>query len=162
MGGGAGNFLRFHQFVFRCPTHVSLYTPAESEQMRESFVQSVMALIRINNVTENLLVNMDETAMYFDTHHNYTVNEKKRKLYKCSMYAVTTSVALCAVLLQLMETSSLFNIQGCDQRSIANSLPEILPADKYGCTKSKGWMNDKLMELWKEAAKKLIYNGSMN
>ena len=39
--------------------------------MNESFAQ-----IRMNNVGANLFVNMNGTAVYFNTHHNYTVYEK--------------------------------------------------------------------------------------
>ncbi len=50
-------------------------TPEEVEQMRQSFAQSTMTFIRMNNINRNLFVNIDETAVYFDSQSNYTVCE---------------------------------------------------------------------------------------
>ncbi len=33
----------------------------------------------MNSIEGNLFVNIDETAVYFDTHHDHTINEKKAK-----------------------------------------------------------------------------------
>ncbi len=44
--------------------------------MRITFAQSPMTLIRVNGIESNLFVNMDITAVYFDTNYNYTVCEK--------------------------------------------------------------------------------------
>ena len=38
-----------------------------------------MTFIRMDNVDENPFVNMDETAVDFETHHNHAVNEKGAK-----------------------------------------------------------------------------------
>ena len=53
------------------------------------------------DVGENLFINMDETAVYFDDYHNHTVNEKGAITVQHE--ALATKITLCAA----MEISSL-------------------------------------------------------
>ena len=153
-----------HHLVFRRPTRVSQHTPVESEQMRVSFAQSTMTLIRMNNVDENLFVNMDETAVYFDTHHNYTVNEKGAKTV--SVRHGCSNNKRCTVCITVAADGTklpLFVIfKGAINGPIANSLHQIMPAGMHGCTQIKGWMDNRVMELWKEAVWKPYIQGSNN
>ncbi len=91
----AYKFLRRHLLVFRCPTHVSQHKPEESEQMRMSFAQSAMTMIRMNCIEGNLFVNMDETSVYFEMHHNYAINEKGAKTV--SVWHVSSNNKRCPV-----------------------------------------------------------------
>ncbi len=47
--------------------------------MRQSFAQSGMTLVRMNDVSNNAFINIDETAVIFYSHSNYTVSEEGAK-----------------------------------------------------------------------------------
>ncbi len=68
-----------HQLVFRHPTCVSQYTPQEAEQKKAAFAQSTMTLINMSRVSQNIFVNLDENAVYFENHQNYSINQKGAK-----------------------------------------------------------------------------------
>ena len=44
---------------------------------------------------------------------------------------------------------------------MTNSLHQILPDRMYGCTQAKGWMDSRVMQLWKEEICKLYVEGTM-
>ena len=75
----ARKFRKRHDLVFRRPTRVSQYSPQQAEAVRTEFAQSTMTMVHMNSIPRNMFVNMDETAVYFDTDYNYTVNKKGAK-----------------------------------------------------------------------------------
>ena len=101
-------FLRHHKLALRGPTRVSHRTPAESEAVRESFAQSTMKYIQMNCIPRCLFVNIDETAIYFDTTHNTTVHVRGAKLFHTGVEAVAPRDARFASLLLLMEPNFLY------------------------------------------------------
>ena len=72
-------FLCRHKLALCRPTRLSQNTAAEAETVRESFTQSIMARIHMNDIPSSLFVNMDETAIYFDTPQITTVNVRAAK-----------------------------------------------------------------------------------
>ncbi len=58
---------------------MSQHTPERAERMRQSFAQSTMTPICMNDISRNLFVDMDETGVYFDSQNNYTVCERRAK-----------------------------------------------------------------------------------
>ena len=51
----------------------------ESDSKKAEFAQSTMTLVPMNGIGEHYFGNMDETAVYFDSSHYYTVNERVAK-----------------------------------------------------------------------------------
>ncbi len=115
-------------------------------------VQSATTMIRMNSIEGNLFVNMDEIAVYFDTHHNYTINEKGAKTV--SVRHGCSNNKRCTVWITVAANGTklpLFVIfKGASNGPIANSLQDIMPAGMYGCTQAKGWMDNRVIQLWKE------------
>ena len=72
-------FNKRYSLVFRSPTPISQYTIEEMEARRVKFAQSTMTHVQMNGINEHYLVNMDETAVNFDSNHNCTINKKEAK-----------------------------------------------------------------------------------
>ncbi len=62
-----------------------------------------MTMIHMNNITDDLFVNIDITAVYFDTNSTYTVSEKGAKRLLGDVAAVRTNDVHSALLWLLME-----------------------------------------------------------
>ena len=84
-----------NSFVFRRPTWIYQYTPEESDAKKAEFAQPTMTLVHMNGINEHYFVNIDETAVYFDSSHYYTVNERVAKTV--SMRRGSTANKICTV-----------------------------------------------------------------
>ncbi len=120
-------------------------------------------MVHMNSIPSGLLVNMDETAIYFDTHHSYTVNERCAKTE--SVRRGTSANKRCTVCITVAADSNklpLFVIfKGAVSGPIANSIPHIMSEGMFGCTQVKGWMYNRVMNLWKEKVWKPYLEGSL-
>ena len=103
----------------------------------------------MNDISNNAFVNMDKTAVYFDSHSNYTVNEKDAKIMpvlrersanKC--YTVCISVKS-----DVTKQSLFFIFKIAVSGPIANSLQKILPTSIHSCKDPKGWIDNRVMEI---------------
>ena len=65
-----------HGLSFRVRTSVSQKLPAQLERKIESFLTQVRALRARHQYPLELIINMDETPMYFDIVPGYTINKK--------------------------------------------------------------------------------------
>ena len=142
--GWARKFHMRHQLVFRRPTRVLQYAPQEAEQRRAAFALSTMTLINMSSVSENLFLNMDESAVYFENQ-----NEKCEKTV--SVRYGSSSDKRCTVCIAFAADGTklpLFVIfKGSINGPIANSLQQIMPDGMPGCTQRKAWMDYRVMEL---------------
>ena len=111
-----------------------------------------MTLVQMEDVSDNKFVNMDETAVYFDTHHNYTISEKGAKTVSVPRgSSVNKRCIVCIAVAADGTKLPLFVIfKGAVNGPIVNSLAQIMPVGMYGCIQPKGWMDNRVMELWKE------------
>ena len=75
----AYKFISRHSLMFRRPTGVSQYKTEESSARKTQFAQSNVTVVHMNGKKEHYIVNMDETAVYFDSNHDYTNNERGAK-----------------------------------------------------------------------------------
>ena len=97
-----------------------------------------MTLIRINNIDENLFVHMDETAVYFDTNRNYTVNENGAKTVLVRHRFSNKCCTVCITVAADGTKLPLFVIlKGAINGPIANSLHQIMQAGMYRCAQLK-------------------------
>ena len=145
-------FLRRHKLALRRHTRVSQHTPAEAEAVRESFAQSTMTYIQMNDIPRCLFVNMDETAIYFDTPHHTTVNVRGAKTVSVRRGSSSTQrCTLCITVAADGAKLPLFVIfKARPNGTIAKNLHQILPAGMHGCVQEKGWMDNRVMSIWKE------------
>lgn len=99
-----------------------------------------MTLVRMNKISNNALVKMDETAVYFGSQSNCAVNEKGAKTVsvRCGRIANECSTVCIAVAANGTKLLLFFIIKGAVSGPIANTLQEMLPAGvcglKVGCT----------------------------
>ena len=111
-----------------------------------------MTTFPMNNVEEKLFVNMGETAIYFDTHSNCTVSEKGMRTVSirrgCS---VSKKCTVCIAVAADGTKLPLFVIfKAADNGPVANRLHSIMLSGIYGCTQEKGWIDNRIMQEWKE------------
>ena len=59
------------------------------------------------------------------------------------------------------QASFLRNFQSVVNGRIANTLHQIMPDGMYGCAQPKGWMDNRVMQLWKEKVSKPYVEGTM-
>ena len=52
--------------------------------------------------------------------------------------------------------------KGIDNGRIAKELHSIMPDGIYGCTQEKGWMDNRVMEIWKEKTWKPYVENTQN
>ena len=127
------------------------------EANRVEFVQSTMTLVHINGINKHCFVNMDETAVYFDSNHNRTINEKDGKTV--SVRRGSTANKRCTVCVTVATDGSKLSLfvvfKGSANGRIVKESPSILPDSMYGCTKEKAWEDNRVMEIWKEKVRKL-------
>ena len=99
-----------------------------------------------------MFINMDETAVYFDTGNNYTVN--KRGSEAVSIRQGNSDNKRCTVCVTVAADGIklfLFIIfKDAVIRRGAINLHQIIPDGMYGCTRPKAWMDNQVMQLWKE------------
>ena len=142
---------------------MSQCVPKEVESGQTELAQSTMTMVQMNSILRNMFVNIDETVVYFDTDYNYTVSKRGAKTV--SVQHGNSNKKQCTVCITVAADGikpTLFVIfKGAVNRRIANSLHQIIPDGIYACTKPKGWMDDRVMQLWKEKIWKPYIEGMM-
>ena len=102
--------------------------------------------------------------MYFDSNHNCTINEKGVKTV--SVGRGSTASKRCIVCVTVAADGSklplLAIFKTSDNGRIAKELPSILPDGMHGCTQGKAWMDNRVMEIWKEIVWKLYVENVNN
>ena len=117
----------------------------------------------MNNIDENLIVNMDETAVYFNTNHSYPINEKGARTvtvrHGCSK---KNCCILCITITAYRAKLPLLVIfKGAINGMIANTFEETMPAGMYACTQVKfRWMR-KWWNYGRRGLGSLSYNGTI-
>ena len=114
---------------------MSKHTPVEAEAVRGSFAQSTMTHIHMNDIPSSLFVNMDETAIYFDTPQITTINVHGAKTVSVRRGSgISQRCTLCITVAASEDKLPLFVILKVRQNdSIAKNLHQILPSGMHGC-----------------------------
>ena len=73
------SFYDIANLFLRQPKRVSQNAPQYSELVRRNFVQSTMKFIHINSVSNNDLINVDDSSAYFDIQSSSTVSGRGSK-----------------------------------------------------------------------------------
>ena len=77
--GWAQKFMQRNDLVVRAKTSITQKLPAALEQKMTAFLQSVKEAHVVHDYPKELIVNMDETPMYFDMSCNTTIDKKGTK-----------------------------------------------------------------------------------
>ena len=126
-------FLRRNKLAFHKPTRISQHTPAEAEAVRESFAQSTMTHIHMNDIPSSLVVNMYETAIHFDTPQITTVNIRGAK--NVSVRRGSGSSQRCTLRITVAANEaklpSFVIFKARQNGTIAKNLHQILPSTMH-------------------------------
>ena len=71
--------MRRNNFSLQAKTSIAQKPPAALEEKMATFLQSVQEVRKESKYPDDMIVNMDETPMYFDMTTNKTVNLKGAK-----------------------------------------------------------------------------------
>lgn len=77
--GWVQKFMRRNNLSLRAKTSIAQKLPAALEEKMATFLRSVREARKQSKYPDNMIVNMDETPMYFDMTTNKTVNLKGAK-----------------------------------------------------------------------------------
>ena len=64
-------FQRRSHVMLRTAKLVSQHMQEEAEHVRQSFANTKMVLIRMNDISKHLLVSIAGASVYFNSHHSY-------------------------------------------------------------------------------------------
>ena len=62
--------------IYRAKTSIQQKLPAQLEEKLEKFVKNIKSLRVAHGFPDDLIINMDETPMYFDMPSSHTVHKK--------------------------------------------------------------------------------------
>ena len=104
--------------------------------MKAQFAQYTMTLVHINGINEHYFMNIDETAVCFDSNHNYTVNERGSKTVSVRQSSTVDKICtVCVTVAAERRKLPLFVIfKATVNGIIARKLHSILPDGIYDCT----------------------------
>ena len=108
------------------------------------FAQSSMTLVHINVISEHYFVNIDETAVYFDSNHNCTIYERGAKTVL--LRRGCTADKRCTVCVNVSGDGTKLPLFVVFKRTangrIVKVLLSIMPDSMYGCTLEKGCLDN--------------------
>ena len=119
---------------------MSQYTTQESVAEKAQFAQSNMTLVHMNGINEYCCLNMGEPAVYINSNHNYTTNERGAKTVSLRRGSTANEIsAFCLTVAADGSKLPLFAIfKGTGNDRTAKGLLSIIPDGIYGCTLEKG------------------------
>jgi len=143
-------FRKRQELVLRRPTRIAQYLPGTYEAIRDQFAKNVIGLAKIRNVARNMVCNMDETAIYFDTKAIYTIEAKgSQTVLVRAGDTYSQRATLCVTVAADGTKLPLFIIfKGMPGGTIYSTLHNVLPEGIKGCVQKKGWMDERVMHIW--------------
>ena len=131
----------------RTRTRVSQITDAAMQSVRHDFCHRLMTsyIARINE--PHLLINMDETAVYFNCSPNRSAHMKGEKTVAMNIGGASQMHSTLAVTVAMDGTKlTLFGIfKGTPGESVEKQLPKILTENIVDCVQKRRWMGNKTM-----------------
>ncbi len=129
------DFMQRHESCIRTRTRIAQSTDAVTQAVKKDFCFRVMQSYeaRINN--PRFLVNMDQTAVFLNCSRTRTVDTKGKRTISIRVGGGTSlRFTLCvAVALDGTKLPLFIIFKGQPNRSVAKSLPSILPDGMIGC-----------------------------
>lgn len=142
--GWLEKFLIRHGMSLRCRTSISQKLPAQLEHKLECFMNEIRVLRTINDYTNDLIINMDETPMYFDMVPERTVSKKGVKEVRVRSSGGEkkrlTVVLTCTGNGKMLPALAIFKGK--------RKLKFKSPANVCVAVQAKGWMDTELMMRW--------------
>ncbi len=139
-------FIR-HGLTLRSRTSISQKLPAQLENKLESFLNEVRILRTCHSYSPDMIINMDETPMYFDMLPEHTVSKKGVKEVRVRSSGAEkkrlTVVLTCAGDGLTFPALAIFK----GKRKLKFRCPE----DVHVTVQQKGWMDSELMLRWFKA-----------
>ncbi len=144
--GWLEKFMNRHGLSVRVKTSISQKLPAQLEKKLESFMVQIRALRAKHQYPKELIINMDETPMYFDMVPGYTINKKGAKEVHIrssgSDKKRMTAVVTCTGSGLMLTTLAIFKGK--------RKLKFVAPSGIKTALQVKGWMDAGLMIKWFE------------
>lgn len=142
--GWLQKFMFRHGLSLRTCTSISLKLPAQLEKKVECFLNEVRVLRSVNNYPINLIINMDETPMFFDMVPEQTISKKGVKevrVHSSGAQKKKLTVTLtCTGDGRMLPALVIFK----GKRKLKFKTPEYV----HVAVQKKGWMDSELMVRW--------------
>ena len=142
--GWLEKFMIRHGLSLRCKTSISQKLPAQLERKLECFLNEVNIMREKHKYPDHLIINMDETPMYFDMLPQYTILKKGTKEVRIRSSGAekrNLTVALCCTGSgEMLPSLAIFKGK--------RKLKFKSPKDVNVAVQVKGWMDGDLMLWW--------------
>lgn len=140
----ATRFMKRHDLTLRAKTSLSQRLPADLEEKLENFNSFVTEQRMENEFDDSMIINMDETPMYFDLVHGKTINQKGEK----SVLIRTTGAEKrhLTVVLAVSADGDVLPPMIIFKGKRALKFP--VPKGWIVTVQEKGWMDETLMLRW--------------
>lgn len=100
-------------------------------------------------INQKFFVNMDQTAIYFDSKTRTTVSERGERTVSIRSDSSSKRITLSVAVAYDGTKLPLFVVfKGQPNGRIEQDLPNILPAGMYGCCQKNAWMDERACLLW--------------
>lgn len=141
-------FLKRHRLTTRVCTHSSSVGPEQERRLAGTFMASIVP--RIASLDKRLIINMDETAVFFDMSRNRTIDRVGAR--HVNMRKTSSSTLRVTVAVAVTASGSILRpmiiFKGQPQGRIATrELPEYPPGSEYAC-QPHAWMDGATMQQW--------------
>lgn len=149
-------FLHRRSLSIRRVTHEGQKLSGHLASVQRDFVACVMERFgcdgTLSRVTPSGFVNMDETAVFFETKTNQTVNPigDRTIAIRCSNSNAKRMTICVACASDGTKLPLMFVLKGKPDGRIERSLCDELPEGTFGCCGDKGWMDERSCRLWFE------------
>ena len=140
-------FLKLNNLVIRNRTRVSQIKALEMEPVRLEFCGHVMTTYKNQVKNPMFLINMDETAVYFNSPPTHTLHTKGEKTVSISIQGASLRVKVAVSIAMNGTKLPLFVIfKGKPEVSVEKSLSNIHPKVIVACVQQNAWMDDGAMK----------------
>ena len=134
-----------HFLIHRAKTSIQQKLLAELEEKLEKFVKNIHALREMHHFPDTMVINMDETPIYFDMPGAHTIHKKgSRQVHIRSTGAEKrrfTVILTCTAAGDMLPPMIIFR----GKRALKNLR---IPAGVVVTVQSKGWNDAALTKMW--------------
>ena len=144
--GWLEKFMTRHSLCLRRATSIQQKLPAQLQKKLETFMHELIAVRSLYNFDENLILNMDETPMWFDIPRNYTIarkGERQVRIRTGSDKKRISVVLTCTASGEMLKPLLIF--QGKTPRTIKDV---HIPSNVVVAYQKKGYMDSSMMIVW--------------
>jgi hypothetical protein len=148
-------FLHRHDFCLRRFTREGQKLSGHLQAQKDDFVASITERFKSDGtlcgLSDRLIINMDETPVYFEPDRATTVNKKGAKTASIrSSGQSTRCTAVLAVAADGTKLPPMVIFKAVPGGTIEKNLPSILPDGCVGTCEKKAFMNTRSMSIWTE------------